>query len=124
MNDSERAERNESRLAEGFPVFRERLRPTLADLEAIGFRPRIQDAWRSPEAQAQAFTAGRSKLRFGLHNCTGSGGEKEALAADVLDDEFPVNPRAEFLVALARAAGPPGPPTLLSRGAPPPPPPF
>ena len=68
------------------------MRKVLDTLEKQGFRPRIQDAWRSKEDQLKAFNAGASKLKFGFHNATGTGGRKEALACDVLDDDNPFTP--------------------------------
>ena len=41
------------------------------ELEAEGWRPRIQDGWRSIAAQELAFNSGHSKLKFGFHNVTG-----------------------------------------------------
>jgi hypothetical protein len=76
----------------------------IRDLERAGFRPRIQDAWRSPEDQLRAFQSGNSKLKFGYHNATGPGGEKEALAVDLLDDDAPIRPTRRYLLALAIAA--------------------
>jgi LysM repeat protein len=76
----------------------------LTTLEKQGFRPRIQDAWRSPEDQLKAFNAGFSKLKFGFHNVTGVGARKESLACDVLDDDHPEAPPTRFLLALALAA--------------------
>jgi hypothetical protein len=51
-----------------------------------------------------AFLSGHSKLKWGYHNATGKNREKEALAADVLDDDVPLAPSAEYLVALSRCA--------------------
>ena len=73
-------------------------------LEVQGFRPRIQDAWRSEADQLKAFNAGNSKLKFGYHNATGRNGEREALAVDLLDDDAPLNPSIRYLLALAVAA--------------------
>lgn len=104
MNEAQRAARNAQRLTECFPWFATRLRATIVDLEAKGFRPRIQDAWRSPAAQLEAFNAGNSKLKFGYHNATGPKGEKQALAVDLLDDDAPESPGRRYLLALAIAA--------------------
>jgi hypothetical protein len=73
-------------------------------LEKARFRPRIQDAWRSPADQLRAFETGHSKLKFGYHNATGKNGEKEALAVDLLDDDAPNAPPVRYLLALAIAA--------------------
>lgn len=104
MNEPKRKERNAMRLQELHPSFRKRIQSVIADLEQQGLRPRIQDAWRSPEDQMKAFKAGHSKLKFGFHNVTGANGAKESLAVDMLDDNNPLNPRAPYLLRLAAAA--------------------
>ena len=104
MNEVDRKKRNDSRMAELFPTFRARLERVIKRLEADGIRPRIQDAWRSPEDQLKAFNSGHSKLRFGFHNVTGPGGKKDALAVDLLDDGAPLNPRKSYILKLAAAA--------------------
>ena len=104
MTEEQRNQRNADRLAELYPSFREKIRAVLADLESRGFRPRIQDAWRSPKDQLQAFQSGHSKLKFGFHNVTASDGTKESLAADVLDDDHPAHEGPEYLLRLAAAA--------------------
>lgn len=118
MQEPARIQRNKDRLAECFPAFAKRLRRALSALEAQGFRPRIQDAWRSPEAQEQAFVSGHSQLRFGFHNVTGAGGAKESLACDVLDDDNPLNPRKRYLLALTIACRAEGLDTGLLWGLP------
>jgi LysM domain-containing protein len=104
MEERARQQRNKARLVECFPAFSTRLKRVLKALEAQGFRPRIQDAWRSRAAQLAAFNAGTSKLKFGYHNVTGAGEKKEALAADVLDDNRPLAPTTRYKLALAQAA--------------------
>jgi len=104
MDEAARRQRNKQRLGECFPAFRTHLDRVLKALEADGFRPRIQDAFRSIQDQLVAFNSGTSKLKFGFHNVTGAGGTKEALAADVLDDNKPLAPGTRYLLALAQAA--------------------
>ena len=91
-------------MAECYPPFAAVLRPVLDALQAQGFRPRVQDAWRSPADQKKAVENGTSNGLFGFHNATGAGGAKEALACDVLDDDVPLNSRRPYLLALALAA--------------------
>ncbi len=104
MQEAARRNRNAQRLTELFPTFRARLSAVIGDLEAAGFRPRIQDAWRSPQSQLEAFTSGHSKLKFGFHNVTGPGGAPESLAVDMLDDDSPLASRTSYLLRLAAAA--------------------
>jgi hypothetical protein len=104
VNDDDRKLRNSSRLQECFSTFRSRISAVIADLEAQGWRPRIQDAWRSPEDQLKAFRNGNSTLKFGFHNATGKNGEKESLAVDLLDDDAPLSPSTKYLLSLAAVA--------------------
>jgi hypothetical protein len=80
------------------------MRNVLGAMEAQGFRPRIQDAWRSPEDQLAAFNRGTSHLKFGFHNVTGAGGQRESLACDVIDDDHPFAMSTHYFLALALAA--------------------
>src|SRR5881394_952362 len=100
MTEPQRQQRNAAKLLELFPAFRNRISQVIIDLEAMGVRPRIQDAYRSPEDQLIAFNSGHSKLKFGFHNVTGPNGEKESLAVDMLDDDSPLNLSKSFLLKL------------------------
>ncbi|MBM4381901.1 MAG: hypothetical protein FJ091_00905 [Deltaproteobacteria bacterium] len=104
MKEELRRQRNAERLLELYPTFRVRLKRVIAALEADGFRPRIQDAWRSPDDQMKAFLSGHSKLKFGFHNVTAPSGAKESLAVDLLDDDSPLASRKKYLLRLAAAA--------------------
>lgn len=104
MTDEARAIRNTSMLRQCHPWFRTALSMTLAHLQALGFRPRIQCAWRSQAEQAAAHASGHSELAWGFHNATTLDGQPDALAADVLDDDAPLNPTRSYLLALARNA--------------------
>ena len=53
MKEVDRLARNKERLTECFPTFAKRVADVIADMEAQGFRPRIQDAHRTA-AQQQA----------------------------------------------------------------------
>ncbi len=101
MTEQQRQQRNSERLLELFPTFRARISRVISDLEAMGVRPRIQDAYRSPADQLIAFNSGHSKLKFGFHNVTGPNNEKESLAVDMLDDDNPVNLSKIYLLKLA-----------------------
>jgi hypothetical protein len=101
MQEAQRNQRNAERLLELYPTFRDRIARVISELEAMGERPRIQDAYRSPEDQLKAFNSGHSKLKFGFHNVTGKNGEKESLAVDMLDDNNPLNLPVSYLLKLA-----------------------
>lgn len=104
MNETARKQRNQQRLKECFPKFAQRVDAVIKDLEAQGFRPRIQDANRSIADQLKAFNNGFSKVRFGFHNITGANGKPEALAVDLLDDDKPLSPSRKYIILLAEAA--------------------
>lgn len=104
MNEGARKQRNVNRLTELFPTFASRVAQVIGQLELQGLRPRIQDAWRSPEEQRKAFETGRSQLLFGFHNATGPNGQPEALAVDLLDDDAPLNVSKEYILKLAAAS--------------------
>ena len=104
MTEQERNQRNANRLLELFPTFRARIAKVIQELEAMGLRPRIQDAYRSPKDQLTAFNNGNSKLKFGFHNVTGPNNEKESLAVDMLDDNNPLNISTNYLLRLAHAS--------------------
>lgn len=104
MTESSRIERNRSELQTCHPVFRAKLAMLLAVMQAAGYRPRIQVAWRSPDDQLVAFRTGHSHVTWGFHNATAPDGTPEALAADVLDDDHPLAPSRPFLIVMAREA--------------------
>jgi hypothetical protein len=101
MIESARNNRNSSRFKELYPTFANRLSRVIIEMENRGYRPRIQDGYRSPADQLVAFRARHSKLKYGFHNVTGANGTKESLAVDLLDDDFPLNSRKEYLLNLA-----------------------
>ena len=94
MIETKRKERNAQRLSELYPAFAKRVAAII----------RIQDPWRSPAKQLEAFKSGHSELRFGFHNVTGKNGVKEALAVDLLDDDHPADEGREYLLRLAATA--------------------
>jgi hypothetical protein len=119
MNEAARKERNKQRLGECFPAYAQRLEAVIHDLEAEGFRPRIQDAHRSIEDQLLAFQRGTSKVKFGFHNVTGANGRPEALAVDLIDDDHPLNSARKYLIRLAGIAQAHGLQTGIFFGLPP-----
>jgi hypothetical protein len=119
MTESQRQQRNSERLLELFPTLRSRIAKVIQDLEAMGVRSRIQDAYRSPQDQLIAFNTGHSKLKFGFHNVTGINGEKESLAVDMLDDDNPLSLSTGYLLKLAWASEKNGLITGIRWGVPP-----
>jgi len=119
MNEPARKQRNSDRMTTLYPTFAARIAAVIAGLESEGLRPRIQDAWRSPEDQKKAFDAGHSKLLFGFHNVTGDGGRPESLAVDLLDDDAPLNASKTYILKLAAVAESEGLATGARWGLPP-----
>ena len=108
MTDADRFARNESKLQELHPWMRSRVMGLLVDLEHDGWKPRIQDAWRSPEDQKKAFESGHTKLLYGYHNVTRLEFNrviKEAFACDILrEDDNVLVAEKEYCIALAHFA--------------------
>lgn len=105
MKEPARLARNKQRLGECFPAFAKRVADVIEEMEALGFRPRIQDAHRTIEDQRIAFETKHSKVLFGFHNVTGAGGRAESLAVDLLDDDHPDDTVSrEYLITLASVA--------------------
>ena len=89
MNEQKRKERNEQRVTELWPAFSARIKKVIANLEAQGIRPRIQDGYRSPADQLKAFNTGHSKLKYAVY---------------MLDDDHAAQEGPEYLLHLAAAA--------------------
>jgi hypothetical protein len=104
MEESARRTRNAVRLQECFPTFAARVSAVIADMEELGFRPRIQDAHRTIADQLIAFNKGNSMVKFGFHNVTGIGGKAESLGVDLLDDDAPVAGSRKYFITLASVA--------------------
>ena len=104
MTEEERKTRNAQRLTECNPAFRKKVAAILADMEGHGWRPRIQEAWRSPARQRQLLAEGFTKVRWGMHCATTESGKPDALAVDILDDDRPNNEGTRFLLMLASSA--------------------
>lgn len=103
MNDKQLTARNAAMLAQLDERFRVRIKRVMQLMVGLGERPRIQCAWRSEAEQLEAFTAGKSKVRWGFH-CASRDGGPAALAADILDDRNPLAPPKSYMLRLAWAA--------------------
>jgi hypothetical protein len=104
MKEADRLARNKQRLMECFPAFANRVASVIAEMEAQGFRPRIQDAHRTIEQQLDDFNKETSTIKFGFHNVTGAGGKPESLAVDMLDDDRPLDTVRKYVITLAFVA--------------------
>jgi hypothetical protein len=104
MLEKDRIAHNQQKLSEMYPTFRTRVQALLNELQGYGLRPRIYEAWRSPSAQMDAYRSGRSQLMYGFHNVTATNGTKEALAADIIDDNNPTSINLPYVLHLLAAA--------------------
>ncbi len=82
--------RNKNRLTEIYSKYASNFADLINCLEkTYGYKPRMQDAWRSLELQRKYWSTGNSWLKVGAHNFTLPGERKAALAADILNDRDP-----------------------------------
>ncbi len=89
MNDDRRHAQNDQLLRECFGPFGQRIARIIVGLESRGFKPRVNQAWRSPALQLAAFNSGHSKVKWGFHNATAPDGRPEALAVDLFSEDYP-----------------------------------
>src|SRR5262245_57784695 len=104
MNEADRKLYNQNKLQELYPYFRTRIEAVIKEMELSGYRPRVQTAWRSAADQLDAYRRGTSRLQYGFHNVTGINNEKEALAADIWDDDLLDKVKVDYMLHLAAAA--------------------
>jgi len=109
MTETDRLDRNAKRLNTCAKWIRPKIAAIISDLTSHGFRPRIQESYRSPADQLEAYNTGHSKLRFGFHNVTvklkGNGLVIPcACAVDLYDDDNPLTPSIKYLLMLTLSA--------------------
>jgi hypothetical protein len=101
MTEPARIQRNAVKMLELHPAFGARVLRLIGALESAGYRPRIQQAYRSLEEQQQKLAGGTSEVVWSFHNATNDDGSPAALAVDLLDDDSPIRPRMAYLMKLA-----------------------
>ena len=104
MTDKRLKARNTAMLREVYLRLRPPVRRILQGMMRSGWRPRIQQAWRSPAQQRQNLKKKTSKVAWSFHNATDRTGKPEALAVDVIDDKKLYRPPKLFWFHLARLA--------------------
>jgi hypothetical protein len=104
LGDTRRQMTNEGRLAGCDASFAANVRAVIHDLESCGFKPWVAESWRSPKAQVQAFTLGRSEVRFGFHNVVGLRREPRSFAVDLIDTPGAEVPSQEYALRLSSVA--------------------
>ena len=101
MTEDLRRQRNAMKMLELHPIFGARILHLIGVMESAGYRPRIQQAYRSLEEQQANLAKGTSEVTWSFHNATDADGKPAALAVDLLDDDAPTNPRKAYLMRLA-----------------------
>lgn len=104
MNETDRIAFNNNKLQEMYAPMRVKIQSIIKEMESYKYRPRLQQAWRSPADQLDAYKRGTSKVMFGFHNTTGANGVKESLAVDIWDDDRLEQVKVDFMLHLAAAA--------------------
>lgn len=114
MTDDARKARNAARLTTCYPPFAQRIVQLIAELEDRTFRPRIDQSFRTPAEHDAQVADGTSQSSWSFHMATTPDGQPDALAVDLLDDDYPV-PVAnqhlwpqhfrDYLLTLASLAG-------------------
>jgi len=97
VTDADRQERNALLLAQCWPPFADKVAVIISRMESERWRPRVQQAWRSPAEQAEDVRKGVSTVLFGFHNVTAAGGKPESLAVDLVDDDAPLAAQWGFI---------------------------
>jgi len=90
VTEQARHARNVERLGLCYPPFAGRIAALISRLESEGFRPRIDQSWRTPAQHQSQLAAGTSKSSWSFHMATTPDGKPDALAVDLLDDNYPV----------------------------------
>lgn len=101
LMDDARRRQNQRALQGCSPAFRSKAVSLLLDLEVHHYRPKIRETWRSPDAQQQAYFAGRSEVRSGAHNYVDSHGKPAAEALDLEPQHLFGRSDTEFAMAVA-----------------------
>lgn len=99
-----RQKRNRDQLALMHPQARASTVRVLLEIERRGYRPRLQETFRTPMQQLEKWSAGLSRIRTaGPHTCTVDG-KPASLATHVLDDTDPITAGAAWWAMLAIVA--------------------
>lgn len=99
-----RQKRNRDQLSLMHPEARARMTRLLLEIEWRGYRPRLQETYRTQAQQLEKWGAGLSRIRTaGPHTCTVDG-KPASLATHVLDDTDPIAAGAVWWARLAIVA--------------------
>jgi hypothetical protein len=102
MLEFRRQARNKAELTKVHPVMRAAFQDLIRRMEAAGYRPRLQDTFRSVREQEKLWSQGRTQRRFtGAHTNTLLDGQPASLAVHLLDDDRPLDTQPEYFARLA-----------------------
>jgi hypothetical protein len=103
VTDDQRTERLKQLMRECHPVFRKRIINIYKEMEDDGWRPRVQDAWRSTAKTKELHKMGLTTVKWSFHNAMTPNGIPESLAIHIYDDDAtnPADPSRKFLMRLA-----------------------
>lgn len=118
MTDEELRKHNALKLREISQEHRQAFRKVVRTLEAHGHRPRITEAYRTPERQAELYAARVSRAKSGGKHTRSQGVHPASLAADIVCDHLPFAESPAFFASLACAAKREGLVTGLTWGLP------
>lgn len=106
MTEASRKSNNSAKINQLHRPLRVKVLAVLSDLEGHGYRPRIQEAYRTPADQLEDYNKGTSHLKFGFHNITYPTGLPASCAADIYNDDMPLAdvPNHPFFLMLASSA--------------------
>ena len=102
MDDLARSKRKDDMLAQCNPVFANRVKLVYDALEAEGWRPRLQDAWRSQAETLRLYKLRLTSVKWSFHNALNEHGKPDSLAVHVFDDDAPnpASPSLKFIMRL------------------------
>ena len=75
--------------------FKTKTTHVLDALKLERFQPKIFFAWRSLAEQQRLFASGNSRVRFSFHNAQRENGTPNAYAAEIIDERWGWDPKAE-----------------------------
>lgn len=104
MTEQGRKARNQKCILEMWPPMQPKIAAIIQDMEAHGWKPRIQCAYRTPSEQAACMKAGYTRVDWSFHCATGKDGSKQSLAADIVNDTCPYKEPDQFKRDLASSA--------------------
>lgn len=104
MTEDERKANNARKMLELYPAMRSRISAVISQMERSGERPRIAQAFRTSQEQSIAQATGHSWVKKSFHEFKNPDNSPAALAADIIDDNNPLNSSVAYMIKLACCA--------------------